>query len=110
MGGGISVGLGFGLGLVWVSVRVLLIQFNWNRINFNWISGKKNLKLKENKIAQLDEESSSWEENKIPQLWFAAPSLTATESVIDVDSYSGDTVGRQRFHRLAFFKIGRNAG
>ncbi|KAG5411286.1 hypothetical protein IGI04_007605, partial [Brassica rapa subsp. trilocularis] len=45
----------------------------------------------------------------INSLWFAAPSLTATESVIDVDSYSGDTVGRQGFHRLAFFMIGGNA-
>ncbi|KAF2588944.1 hypothetical protein F2Q70_00039562, partial [Brassica cretica] len=36
--------------------------------------------------------------------------LPPSYSVVDVDSYSGDAVGPQRFHRLAFTRRGRNAG
>ncbi|KAF3569764.1 hypothetical protein F2Q69_00060166 [Brassica cretica] len=36
--------------------------------------------------------------------------LPPSYSVVDVDSYSGDAVGPQRFHRLAFIRRGRNAG
>ncbi|KAH0893472.1 LOW QUALITY PROTEIN: hypothetical protein HID58_055901 [Brassica napus] len=36
--------------------------------------------------------------------------LPHSNSVLDDDSYSGDAVGPQRFHRLALFQIGRNAG
>ncbi|KAL0661578.1 hypothetical protein Bca4012_098415 [Brassica carinata] len=36
--------------------------------------------------------------------------LPPSYSVVDVDSYSGDAVGPQRFHRLAFIQRGRNAG
>ncbi|KAF3493481.1 hypothetical protein DY000_02054099 [Brassica cretica] len=36
--------------------------------------------------------------------------LPPSYSVVDVDSYSGDAVGPQRFHQLAFTRRGRNAG
>ncbi|KAH0863200.1 hypothetical protein HID58_080411, partial [Brassica napus] len=35
--------------------------------------------------------------------------LPPSYSVVDVDSYSGDAIGPQRFHRLAFIQRGRNA-
>ncbi|KAG5388558.1 hypothetical protein IGI04_030099 [Brassica rapa subsp. trilocularis] len=80
LGGGGDFGLGFGLGLVWVSVESTV-----------WLLFYSSHPRRSSLLSQV------------------RSSLTATASVIDVDSYSGDAVEPQRFHRLAFFRIGRNA-
>ncbi|KAF3506018.1 hypothetical protein F2Q69_00005781 [Brassica cretica] len=63
------------------------------------------------KDAELEEESSSPLQLPPEKIVIVSGSqLPHSNSVVDVDSYSGDAVGPQRFHRLAFFRIGRNAG
>ncbi|KAF2560667.1 hypothetical protein F2Q70_00016452 [Brassica cretica] len=63
-------------------------------------------------IPQLEESSSSQllSLSRSSLLSLVGSQLPPSYCVVDVDSYSGDAVKPQRFHRLAFIRRGRNAG
>ena len=107
MGWVIRFGLGFGRRFVIENS----IQLKPNSIG---IQKKRKSKIERKKIVipQLKENSSSQllSLSRSSLLSLIGSQLPPSYFVADVDSYSGDAVGPQRVHRLAFIRRGRNAG